>query len=116
MTGPAVFQFTAPSSPSRHREALAIFHNTTPLDPALARLSDESVGPALFDAIARFLDGLGVPRGLKAVGYARTDIDRLVEGTLPQRRVLDLAPGVASAGEEEGRAQLASIIEKSMDY
>ena len=28
----------------------------------------------------------------KAVGFTANDVDRLVEGTLPQRRVLNLAP------------------------
>lgn len=116
LTGPAVFQFTAPSAPDRHREALAVFRGVSASDASVARLSDEGVGPALFDAIASFLDGLDVPRGLNAVGYGKEDVGRLVEGTLPQRRVLDLAPGVAAAGEEEGREQLQGIIEKSLSY
>ncbi|KAG5646555.1 hypothetical protein DXG03_002858 [Asterophora parasitica] len=68
LTGPAVFQFTAPSDPDRHREALAIFTNTTVTDPSITRISDRDIGAHLYEAIARFLDGLGVPRGLKAVG------------------------------------------------
>ena len=52
------------------------------------------MGDFLFEQIARFLDNLGVPRGLKAVGYKNGDIDMLVKGTIPQRRVLDLAPGI----------------------
>jgi hydroxyacid-oxoacid transhydrogenase len=55
---------------------------------------DDAVGDFLFEQIARFLDNLGVPRGLKAVGYQNSDIDMLVKGTIPQRRVLDLAPGI----------------------
>lgn len=35
-----------------------------------------------------------MPRGLKAVGYTESDVERIVQGTLPQRRVLDLAPGI----------------------
>jgi hypothetical protein len=65
LTGPAVFQYTAPASPDRHKEALAIFLRTTVHDPRVMRLADADVGAALFDAIASFLDGLGVPRGLK---------------------------------------------------
>lgn len=95
LTGPAVFQFTAPSSPSRHREALSIFLGLPSVtDPAVARIRDEDLGQHLYEAIAKFLDHLNVPRGLKAVGYTEKDVDWLVEGTLPQRRVLDLAPGI----------------------
>lgn len=57
-------------------------------------LVDDAVGDFLFEQIARFLDNLGVPRGLKAVGYKNSDIEMLVKGTIPQRRVLDLAPGI----------------------
>ncbi|KAK2466209.1 hypothetical protein APHAL10511_001851 [Amanita phalloides] len=94
LTGPAVFQFTAPSSPSRHRQALAIFNGTSITDSSITKIPDNDIGAHLSEAIARFLDGLGVPRGLKAVGYTSDDIGKLVEGTLPQRRVLDLAPGI----------------------
>ncbi|KAK0467168.1 iron-containing alcohol dehydrogenase-domain containing protein [Desarmillaria tabescens] len=91
ITGPAVFQFTAPSSPDRHRSHL-------------------------YEAIARFLDGVGVPRGLKALGYTTSDIDKLVDGAIPQRRVLDLAPGIGNVAGEDGREYLTRIIERSMEY
>ena len=116
MTAPAVFEFTAPSSPDRHRDALAIFHDTAPSDPSISRIPDHEVGAHLYEAIARFLDGLGAPRGLKAVGYARSDIDALVTGTLPQRRVLDLAPGIGDVAGEDGQEYLARIIERSLEY
>jgi hydroxyacid-oxoacid transhydrogenase len=34
----------------------------------------------------------GMPNGLAAVGYTADDVDRLVEGTLPQHRVTKLSP------------------------
>jgi len=116
LTGPAVFQFTAPSSPSRHREAAAVFAGTDVNDPRISRLSDDAVGEFLFEQIARFLDGLGVPRGLKAVGYQNSDIDMLVKGTIPQRRVLDLAPGIGDVTGADGAEHLTAIIENSMSY
>ncbi len=33
-----------------------------------------------------------VPDGLAAVGYPSSDLDRLVAGTLPQKKILDVAP------------------------
>lgn len=116
LSAPAVFQFTAPSSPSRHREALAIFQNTTPLDPSISAIPDSAIGAHLYEAIARFLDNLGVPRGLKAVGYTKADIPSLVDGTIPQRRVLDLAPGIGDVAGADGREHLTNIIERSLEY
>lgn len=116
MTAPAVFEFTAPSSADRHRDALAIFHGTTPSDPSISRIPDYEIGLHLYETIARFLDGLGIPRGLKAIGYSHNDIDALVTGTLPQRRVLDLAPGIGDVAGADGREYLTRIIERSMEY
>ncbi|KZS91227.1 alcohol dehydrogenase [Sistotremastrum niveocremeum HHB9708] len=117
LTGPAVFRFTAPSSPSRHREALAIFRRTSVHDSSISRLSDASVGPALYDAIANFLlVELNVPRGLSAIGYTKDDVPRLVKGTIPQRRVLDLAPGIGDVAGEDGEHHLTNILEASLSY
>jgi len=116
LTGPAVFQFTAPSSPDRHRQALAIFNYTTVSDPSITKIPDRDLGVHLYEAIARFLDNLGVPRGLKAVGYNNSDIEMLVEGTMPQRRVLDLAPGIGDVFGSDGKEHLTRILEGSMEY
>lgn len=130
-----VFQFTAPSSPDRHRQVLAIFQATTVSDPSITRIPDSEIGAHIYDTIARFLDGLGVPRGLKALGYVSTalgrcpshspprrfrytasDIDMLVEGTLPQRRVLDLAPGIGDTVGEDGKLHLTKMMQSSLEY
>ncbi|KAJ7890804.1 alcohol dehydrogenase [Mycena leptocephala] len=116
ITGPAVFQFTAPSSPDRHRQILAIFNSTTVSDSSITRIPDSEIGAHIYDTIARFLDGLGVPRGLKALGYTASDIDMLVEGTLPQRRVLDLAPGIGDVVGEDGRLYLTKMMQNSLEY
>ncbi|KIM53799.1 hypothetical protein SCLCIDRAFT_17831 [Scleroderma citrinum Foug A] len=116
LTGPAVFQFTAPSSPDRHREALAIFNNTTVTDPSISSIPDSEIGAHLYESIARFLDGVNVPRGLKAVGYTKDDVPRLVDGTIPQRRVLDLAPNIGDVAGEDGREHLTRILEASLEY
>lgn len=116
LTGPAVFQFTAPSAPDRHRQALSVFRKVSPYDPSITSIADRDIGAHLFEAIASFLDVLGVPRGLKAVGYTKADIPMLVEGTLPQRRVLDLAPGVGDVAGEDGREHLTRMLESSLEY
>lgn len=48
--------------------------------------------------------------------YTSSDIGALVDGTLPQRRVLDLAPGIGDFAGEDGREYLQRIIESSMEY
>jgi hydroxyacid-oxoacid transhydrogenase len=40
----------------------------------LANVKDEDLGKTLEEEIRRFLDGLGVPRGLSQVGYTGKDI------------------------------------------
>jgi hydroxyacid-oxoacid transhydrogenase len=36
---------------------------------------------------------------LKAIGFTEADVDKLVEGTLPQHRVTKLSPKPASAAD-----------------
>ena len=47
--------------------------------------------------------------------YTRDDVDKLVEGTIPQRRVLDLAPGIGNVVGVDGREHLTKIIENSLE-
>jgi hydroxyacid-oxoacid transhydrogenase len=42
---------------------------------------------------------LRIPNGLQALGYDWNDVPALVAGTLPQQRVLQLAPGKLAAAE-----------------
>lgn len=87
LTGPAVFRFTAASSPDRHREAASIFK---PLSSVEDRLGDDEIGDLIHDRIAEFLTNLGLPRGLSKIGYRASDVPELVLGTLPQKRVLSV--------------------------
>lgn len=48
--------------------------------------------------------------------YNRGDIEKLVEGTLPQRRVLDLAPGIGDVIGSDGKEHLLRIMERSLEY
>ncbi|KAK4685544.1 hydroxyacid-oxoacid transhydrogenase, partial [Tremellales sp. Uapishka_1] len=115
LTAPSVFRFTAPSSPQRHREAAAIFLGKE-REHELTGVRDEAIGDVLGEAIQRFLEDLGVPRGLGAVGYQGSDVSKLVEGMMPQRRVLDLAPILSKDDKSEEREQLSRIIEGSMGW
>ena len=72
MTAPAVFNFTAISSPDRHREAVAVFMGDRAGD--LSRVKDEDLGAVIRDELQRFLELVELPRGLEAIGYRSEDI------------------------------------------
>lgn len=110
VTAPAVFRFTGASNPERHLAAAEAF------GVDVSTVKRESAGEVLGEAIAEFLVGLGdQPRGLAQLGFGKGDVDALVEGTLPQRRVLMLAPGLAEEVGEE-REQLRGLFEGAMAY
>ena len=52
----------------------------------------EDAGDLLADAIVSLIQQINIPNGLSAVGYTPEDVDRLVEGALPQQRVIKLSP------------------------
>ncbi|OZJ05160.1 hypothetical protein BZG36_02210 [Bifiguratus adelaidae] len=97
LTAPAVFRFTAQACPERHMEAAQLFG----VADSSSKL--ESAGPLLAEGLTRFLQDLGIPDGLKAIGYTSSDIPKLVKGTLPQHRVIKLAPTEAPGSEDLSR-------------
>jgi hydroxyacid-oxoacid transhydrogenase len=102
LNAPAVFRFTAATSPARHLQAAeALGANVTGAKAADA-------GRVLADRITWFMERLKVPNGLKAVGYTSEDIPALVAGTLPQHRVTKLSPRPA------GPDELAKLFEDAM--
>jgi len=102
LNAPAVFRFTASANPARHlRAAEALGANVT-------GVTEADAGRVLADRIVWFMERLGVPNGLKAVGYSSSDIPRLVEGTLPQHRVTKLSPRPATPDD------LAAMFEDAM--
>jgi len=104
VNAPAVFRYTAPADPDRHlRAAEALGADVGRTDPADA-------GSILADRIIHFMHTLDIPGGLSAVGYERDDIPAIVEGTLPQRRVLNISPRPVGADE------LAAICEDALAY
>lgn len=108
VSAPAVFRFTGPSNPQRHLAAAEAF------GVDISNVKAESAGEVLSDAIKEFLAGLGdQPKGLKDLGFGMGDVEELVEGTIPQKRVLMLAPGLQ---EELGaeREQLRALFEEAM--
>lgn len=111
VTAPAVFKYTAASNPERHLAAAEAF------GVDISNVKKESAGEVLSEALAKFLVGLGdQPRGLKALGFKPSHVDMLVEGTIPQARVLQLAPNLDTSGGQEEREQLSGLFEDAMEY
>jgi hydroxyacid-oxoacid transhydrogenase len=86
LTAPAVFRWTAASDPDRHLQMAAAMGADTCGVPA------GDAGDLLASAIVELMRAVGMPNGLSALGYTAADVDRLVEGTLPQHRVTKLSP------------------------
>ena len=102
LNAPAVFRFTAPADPARHLQAAAA------LGANVAGATPAAAGDILSDRVTWFMQRLGVPNGLAAVGYTSADIPLLVEGTLPQHRVTKLSP------RPVGPDELARLFEQAM--
>lgn len=103
LNAPAVFRFTAPTNPARHLHAARL------MGQEVHDASPEDAGELLVDAIVGLMRRVNVPNGLAAIGYSEDDIDKLVEGTLPQHRVVKLSPRPAGAEE------LRSLFRDSMN-
>ena len=104
LNAPAAFRFTGPGNPERHLQAAEALG----VDISGAKLKD--AGNILANKIIEVMKRLNIPNGLSAIGYSRKDIPKLVEGTLPQHRVIKLSP--RPVGSEE----LAQIFEDAMVY
>jgi hydroxyacid-oxoacid transhydrogenase len=93
LNAPAVFRFTAPADPGLHLYAAKL------MGADISGASAEDAGETLAVAIVRLMRQLGMPNGLRAVGYGPHDVDQLVGGTLPQHRVTRLSPRPANADD-----------------
>jgi hydroxyacid-oxoacid transhydrogenase len=93
LNAPAVFRYTASANPQRHLQAAEA------LGADVSNVRDADAGKVLADRITWFMRELKVPNGLQAIGYTSSDIDTLVEGTLPQHRVTKLSPRPAGPDE-----------------
>jgi hydroxyacid-oxoacid transhydrogenase len=88
---PAVFRFTASANPEKHLYAASL------MGKDITDAKPEDAGEILSGAVVELMQNVGMPNGLKAVGFGPEDVDKLVEGTLPQHRVTKLSPRPASA-------------------
>ena len=104
LNAPAAFRFAASACPERHLKAAEA------LGVDISRAKLEDAGEILADRVIEIMKSLRIPNGLSAVGYTEEDIPKLVEGTLPQHRVVKLSPRPAGAEE------LARVFKDAMVY
>lgn len=105
VTAPMVFKFTAASNPERHLKAAALF------GADVTNAKPEMAGEILENAIKEFMGKLDTqPKGIEDLGYNSNDIPELVTATLPQARVLALAP------EMIARQDLEYLFDRSLRW
>ncbi len=90
---PAAFRFMAPANPQACLEAAALIGADT------RGAGPDDAGDLLAGAVIDVMKKTGMPNGLKEVGYTEDDIPALVEGVLPQHRVIKLSPRPATAAD-----------------
>lgn len=99
---PAVFRFTAATNPDRHCEAA--------IRLGAQSASAENAGEALAARLTELMRAVEIPNGLGEVGYGEVHAARLVNGTLPQSRLLSNAPCPT------GPADLDALFRRAMRY
>jgi hydroxyacid-oxoacid transhydrogenase len=72
--------------------------------------SVDSAGEALREAFIGFMQSIGLPNGLQAVGYTHTDIPVLVEGTLKQKRLIGISPQPVTQKAVEKMLELSLVV------
>ena len=99
---PASFQFTAKAKPERHKQVAEWMGVST------SGSSADSAGKVLREAFIGFMQSIGMPNGLQAIGYRSADIPVLTEGTLKQKRLLAVSPQLVT---QQG---VETILEQSL--
>ena len=93
LNAPAVFRWTYVANPGRHLRAAEL------MGADVAGADDEDAGELLAQELVRLLRDLEMPNGLGAIGYVPSDVETLVQGTLPQHRVTKLSPREVTADD-----------------
>lgn len=104
LNAPAAFRFTAPACPEKHLQAAEA------IGADISQATLEDAGKILSDRVIEIMRRLNLPNGLSGIGFSREDIPKLVEGTLPQHRVIKLSPRPVEAED------LTQIFEDAMIY
>ncbi len=102
LTAPAIFRWTADAAPAAHLEA-AILLGASP-----GEVDEQNAGDAIATRFTEMMKAIGMPNGLNGVGITEDDLDALVEGTMPQQRLLVISP------KEPSKADIRQLFADSM--
>ena len=101
---PAAFEFTAKAKPARHKEVAEWMGVKTGGNSA------DSAGKVLREAFVEFMQSIGMPNGLRAIGYTSADIPALAEGAFRQKRLLGISPEPVTPGDLEKILDLSLVV------
>ena len=104
VNSPSVFRHTAAGHPQRHLDGAQW------LGADVSDIGPDEAGPVLAEQVIALMQATDMPNGLTGVGYTAADVPVLVEGSLPQRRLLDNAP------IEIDRETLTTLYEGALTY
>jgi hydroxyacid-oxoacid transhydrogenase len=104
VNAPAVFRLLGPAAAARHLRAAEA------MGADIRNIPDERAGDVLAERVISLMRATGIPNGLSALGYGEADIEALTDRTLPQKRLLDIAP------QEISRDDLNNLFADSMRY
>ena len=102
LTTASVVRFMTPACPER------LLWAAEALGADIASCNLQDAGKILADQVISYMARLGIPSGLAAIGYTKADIPALVEGTLPQDRIVKICPRPVT------REDLIKMFEESM--
>jgi alcohol dehydrogenase class IV len=104
VNAPAAFSFTAPACPERQARAAEL------LGARIDGLSLTDAAMVLPKALITLMRDIGLPNGLRALGYSEQDIPGLAEGALKQQRLLSGSP------RPVGREEMERLFREAMQY
>ena len=93
LNAPSVYRYTASACPERHLDGARM------LGADVRGALPTDAGEVLANTLIGFMQAARFPSGLGAVGFSAADVPKLVEGTLPQQRVISNAPRQASGDD-----------------
>jgi alcohol dehydrogenase class IV len=104
VNAPAAIRFTGPACPERHLMA------TRALGADTSTATHADAGELLAQTITQLMRDTGIPNGVGALGYERSDIPDLAERTFAQQRLLNNSPCPVS------QQDLKTIFESAFSY